>query len=400
MHILFIHKNFPAQFGHVAASLSQRVDIECSVASEVPADSVPGLNLIQYQPHGGTTAKTHYCCRTFENQIRASHGLHEALKKETDLRPDLIVSHSGFVSPLFLRNLYDCPVINYFEYFYRMTDSDLDFRPEFPLHELQVLRVQARNAMLLLDLENCDAGYSPTAWQRSCFPSVYQPKIRQIFDGIDTNFWKPRDDRHQQVANATFHSDTKIVTYVSRGLESMRGFDIFMRIAGRLCAERSDVVFLVVGEDRTCYGDESTIIGRQTFKEWVLSQDEYDLDRIRFLGRVSTPELAQILARTDLHIYLTVPFVLSWSLINAMAAGATVLASQTAPVQEFVQHGTNGLLADFFDVDRFVELAHQVLNDPPGHRQLGEEARRLVTERYSLDRCLAVLLDFYQQVCE
>ncbi len=399
MHILFIHKNFPAQFGHIAASLAKRPGITCTVVSEVEPHNAPSFDLIQYQPHGGTTAKTHYCCRTFENQIRASHGLYETLKSRAGLRPDLIVSHSGFVSPLFLRNLYECPVINYFEYFYRIHGADLEFRAEFPVGELQLMRAQARNAMLLLDLENCDAGYAPTHWQRSCFPKVYRPKIRQIFDGIDTNVWKPRPDQTRRFNDHSIPDNVRVVTYVSRGLESMRGFDIFMKVAKRLCDSRDDVLFLVIGDERTNYGDESTVIGKQSFKQWVLAQDAYDLSKIRFLGRVPPPELAQILAFTDLHIYLTVPFVLSWSLMNAMASGATVLASAAPPVQEVILHGQNGLLADFYDIDRFVELATEVLNDPHAYRQLGEAAHQLITDKYSVEQCLPKLVEFYREVC-
>src|SRR5262249_4130091 len=156
-------------------------------------------------------------------------------------KPDLVVGHSGFGSTLFLADLYDAPIINYFEYYYHGRNSDMDFRPEFPVHELDVLRARTRNAMILLDLQTCAAGYSPTAWQRSLFPAEFQYKIETIFDGIDREFWYRRAVP-RRIGDRTIPTDTRIVTYVSRGFESMRGFDIFMRVAKRICDARRDVV--------------------------------------------------------------------------------------------------------------------------------------------------------------
>lgn len=395
MQLLFVHKNFPAQFGHVAAYLSQHHGARCHFVSEVEPRPMGPIEMVQFEPHGGTTGHTHFCCRTFENQIRASHGLYEVLSKRSDIKPDLIVSHSGFVSPLFLRNLYDVPIVNYFEYYYHLEGSDLTFRPEFVVSDLVKMRTQARNAMLLLDLENCDAGYSPTAWQKSRFPEAYQPKIRQIFDGIDTEFWRPRENARSLFHHWQIPDDAQVVTYASRGLESMRGFDVFMKVAQRLCDHRDNIHFLVIGEDRTNYGDETSVTGDKSFKEWVLSQDKYDLSRIHFLGRVPPQELATIFAGTDLHIYLTVPFVLSWSLINALSCGAVVLASNTPPVREAIEHGQNGLLAGFSDVDSLVSQAAAVLDNPSGFAPLRKEGRADAVAKYSVTKCLPQIAEFF-----
>src|SRR5262249_21976016 len=153
-------------------------------------------------------------------------------------------------------------------------------------------------------------------------------------------------------------------TYVSRGFESMRGFDIFMKAAKRIYQQYPDVVFIVVGSDRICYGGDEKHIRHRTFREHVRAQDEYDLSKFLFAGMVPPRALVDILSLSDLHIYLTVPFVLSWSLLNALACGCTVLASDTAPVREVIQDGSNGLLADFFDVDGLVDKGVAVLKDP------------------------------------
>ena len=396
MHVVFIHQNFPAQFGHVAAFLAQKHGFRCTFVSEKPPGEADGIRRIQYKVQGGATRQTHYFSRTFENAIWHSHAVFEALKSHPDVRPDLVVAHSGFLSTTFLRELYSCPIVNYFEYFYRTTGSDMDFRPDFPSPEANRLRAYARNAAILLDLENCDQGYSPTRWQRDRLPSLFHPKVRVIFDGIDTRVWKPQPGAPRVVAGRPVAPGMKLVTYVARGMESMRGFDIFMRAARLLCRRRKDVGFVVVGQDRVCYGGDSQVTGKLTFKQWVLSRDDYDLSRFFFPGLLPIPQLAHLLAITDLHIYLTVPFVLSWSLLDALACGAPVLASDTGPVREVITHGSNGLLTDFFDVDALAEAAGKVLDDPAAHRSLGEAGVRLVEERYSLDVCLPQMLQLYE----
>jgi glycosyltransferase involved in cell wall biosynthesis len=413
MHVLFVHQNFPAQFGAIAARLAGMPGCRATFisrsaprsttqtgATAVDARELAGVQQIQYHVRGGATASTHYCSRTFENATWHSHGIYEALRARPDVRPDLIVGHSGFCSTLFLRELYDCPIINYFEFFYRTRNSDMDFRRDFPKLEIDALRARNRNATLLLDLENCDAGYSPTQYQKSLFPARYQDKLRTIFDGVDTCQWRPREGLSRRVGGRNIPDEMKIVTYVSRGMESMRGFDIFMRAARLLCQRRRDVLFVVVGEDRVCYGGDKKVTGEKTFKQWVLEQADYDLSRFLFTGWLPAAQLAELLALTDLHIYLTVPFVLSWSLMNALACGATVLASDTPPVKEMIEHGQNGLLVDFFDVESIAQAAGRVLDAPADYRPLGAAGVELIRGRYSLEVCVPQTLDFYQSLCD
>jgi glycosyltransferase involved in cell wall biosynthesis len=396
MHILFVHQNYPAQFGHVAHALAWRPGVRCTFVSELPPGLDGGVERVQYRIKGGATSRTHYCSRTFENNVWHAHAVFDALKGRPDLRPDLIVGHSGFGSTLFLRELYDTPIINYFEYFYHTKNSDMDFRPDFPATELNRLRARSRNAMILLDLENCDVGYSPTCWQRGRLPGAYRDKVRVIFDGIDSTVWRPMPDARRRIGPLTLAEDAKAVTYAARGMESMRGFDIFMRFAKRLGDRHRDVQFIVAGQDRVCYGGDQSVTGGKSFKEWVLAQDDYDLSRFHFVGLLPPAELARLFNLTSLHVYLTVPFVLSWSLFNALACGATVLASDTPPVREVIRDGENGLLADFFDVDGLVERADQVLESPRTFRPLGQAAAKLVREKYSLEVCLPQMLALYE----
>jgi glycosyltransferase involved in cell wall biosynthesis len=396
MDVLFIHQNYPAQFGHVAAFLAQRHGYRCTFLSEQPPGHADGVERVQYKLKGGATAHNHVCSRTFENAIWHSHALYEALEARPDLKPDLVVAHSGFLSTVFLRELYDCAIVNYFEYYYRTRGSDMDFRPDFPYPAVNRLRARARNAGVLLDLENCDAAYSPTRWQRSLFPAIFQPKIRTVFDGIDTSVWRPLTGVPREVNGRRIPDDVRIITYVSRGMESIRGFDIFMQAAKRIYERRPDVLFVVVGEDRICYGGDADFTGKASFKEWVLERDDYDLSRFLFTGPMPIGSLVRLFAISDLHIYLTVPFVLSWSLLDALACGVTVLASDTPPVHEVIEHGSNGLLAGFFDVDGIAEQAERVLAAPGDFAHLGRAGVDLIRRRYSLDVCLPRMLALYE----
>ena len=397
MHVLFVHKNFPAQFGHIARHLVDRHGFRCSFVCELPPGNFDGIERIQYTLDGGATKDTHYCSRTFENATWHAHAVYETLKARPEVVPDLVVGHSGFGSTLFLADLYECPIVNYFEYYYHSKDSDLDFRTEFPSKELDLLRSRTRNAMILLDLQTCRAAYAPTRWQASLLPEEYQPKLEAIFDGIDTSIWRRQTDLPRRIGDREIPAGTRIVTYVSRGFESMRGFDIFMKVAKRICDARDDVIFVCVGTDRVCYGGDLNRIEEQSYREHILSQDNYDLSRFLFTGRVPPLELVEILSLSDLHIYLTVPFVLSWSMMNALACGCTVLASDTAPVQEMIRHEENGLLAGFFDVDRFSELALEVLADPEAFRYLGQAGAEMIQRDYSLDVSLPRMLELYER---
>lgn len=401
MHVLFVHKNFPAQFGYIARHLVKAHGFECTFVSQRPPGDAGGVRRIQYRLRGAANRQTHFCSRSFENFTWHSHAVYDAMKSHPEVKPDLVVGHSGFGSTLFLADLYDCPIINYFEWYYHAGGADFDFRPEFPSHELMALRARSRNAMLLADLENCATGYCPTQWQRSQMPEVYQHKLRTLFDGIDTSLWRPdRLDPSQprKIGDRTVPPGMKIVTYVSRGFESLRGFDIFMKVAKRICDRRKDVVFACVGSDRVCYGGDLQHVKERSFREHVLANDEYDLERILFLGTMPTNQLADLLNLSDLHIYLTAPFILSWSLMNSLSCGCTVLASDTEPVREMIDHGRNGLLAPFFDVDGLVAQAMQVLDDPAAFQALGTAGADMIRERYSLAKVVPEMLEMYESV--
>jgi glycosyltransferase involved in cell wall biosynthesis len=397
MNILFVHQNFPAQFGHIARHLIRTRGWSCSFVSKTPGGDVDGIRKVAYTTDGGARETTHYCSRTFENAVWHAHGVYRACREAPDLRPDLIVGHSGFGSTLFLPELYPgVPVVNYFEFYYHPHQSDMDFRPEFPSGELDFLRARARNAMLLLDLENCRRGYSPTHFQRGLFPEVYRPRIEVIFDGIETELFRRRDGLPRRIGERTIPASTRIVTYVSRGFESMRGFDVFMKVARLIYRQYPDVLFVVVGSDRVCYGGDERHIRHSTFREHVMAQDNYDPARFLFTGLLPVNRLVDVLSLSDLHLYFTVPFVLSWSLMDALSCGCTVLASDTAPVREMIDDGRNGLLRGFYDAEGFAARAVDVLRSPADFHPLGHEAARRIREHYAIDVTLPRLVRLFE----
>jgi glycosyltransferase involved in cell wall biosynthesis len=411
MQILFVHQNFPAQFAHIARRLHSRRGWKCAFVSQMPGDSADGIDRIEYKLTGGATAETHFCSRTFENTVWHCDAVYEALRNRPDIRPDLIVGHSGFGSTLFLRELYpQTPVVNLFEYYYHPhdVDGDMDFRRDlgWKLDPYMYLRSRCRNAMILLDLQNCQLGYCPTRFQQSRFPREYQTKLRTVFDGIDREVYHghgealrppPGERGTRTIAGIEIPADMRVVTYVTRGMESMRGFDQFMRSAKLIAGRFPNVKFIVVGGDRIAYGGDEAYLGEhKTFKDWTLAHDDYDLTKFHFAGWLSPPDLATVLASTDLHLYFTVPFVLSWSMMDAMSCGAVVLGSSTSPVKEMIQHGVNGLLADFFNPQDFAEKAVKVLQDPAAFRPLGRAAEEMITQRYSIDAVMPQMVKLYE----
>ncbi len=309
-----------------------------------------------------------------------------------------MVAHGGRGAPtLFLRDLLDCPIITYCEYYFATSHRDISYRIDLPPAEPAPFFPRCINAPTLVSLVDCSAGYSATHWQKQSFPARFHSKIEVLFDGIDTTLYAP-GPTPRRIGEARIPEGTKVVTFVSRGLESIRGFDVFMKVADRIARQRADVLFVVVGGEEIHYGWDKLHTGAPSFKQWVLSQGSYDLSRFLFLGRILPEHLADILRLSDLHIYLSSPFVVSWSLFNAMASGVPVLASDVPPVREVVEHGVNGLVEPLFDIDRLTAAALKVLADPAGFSHLGMAARRTIEETYSIESCIPPIKDFFERV--
>lgn len=406
MHVLFIHDAFPAQFGRLALELTKRYGWKCGFLiqslSSCPTPTVEmlqSLEIIQvpltdeHKSDEGTPWPTIY-----GKYLDQCQGLFEVLRARSGLRPDLIVAHGGRGAPsLFLRDVVDCPIAVYCEYFFATSHSDISYRIDLPPAEPAPFFPRCINAPTLVSLVDADAGYSATRWQKESFPKRFHSKIDVGFDGVDTDLYRP-GPAPRKIGERTIPAETKVVTYVARGLESIRGFDLFMKVADRIARQRADVVFVVVGGEEVHYGWDKLHTGAPSFKQWVLDRGNYDLSRFLFLGRIFPEALADVLRISDLHIHLTAPFVLSWSLFNAMSSGCVVLGSDVAPVREVVEPGVNGLVEPLFDVDRLTDAALRVLADPAGHAPLARAARGTIEKYYGIDTCIPALKSIFERV--
>ena len=406
MHVLFLHDAFPAQFGRLGLELKRRHGWKCSfLVQSLSSCPTPTTEMLQeLDLHQLPLTAEHRSKegipwpQIFGMYLEQCQSVFNALRARPDLQPDLVVAHGGRGAPtLFLKDLLDCPIINYCEYYFATSHRDISYRIDLPPAEPAPFFPRCINAPTLASLVDCDAGYSATHWQKQSFPARFHSKIEVYFDGIDTELYRP-GAALRRIGAVSLPQGTKVVTFVTRGLESIRGFDLFMQVADRICHQRADVLFVVVGGEEIHYGWDKLHTGSPSFKQWVLSQGDHDLSRFLFPGRILPEHLADILRLSDLHIYLSAPFVVSWSLFNAMATGVPVLASDVPPVREVIEGGVNGLLETLFDIDRLTATALNVLADPAGFAPLGIAARRTIEERYSIESCIPPIKGFFERV--
>ncbi len=407
MHVLFLHQAFPGQFGRLALELQRRYGWRCTFLVE-KAGTCPSptaeerAELTCYPitanwPRGEITPWR----QTFMRSLQQGQAVFDALRSLPDLRPDLVVAHQTLAPTLFLPEIVSCPIIHYCEYYWGFARRDLSFRVDLPPAGPAPFYPRCVNAPILLEMTTCDAGYAPTHWQKHCYPERFWPKIEVHFDGIDTQLYRrrpvPGEDIAVLLGGRSLRQGTRLVTFVARGLESMRGFDVFFQVARRLSRLRSDVLFVVVGAEQSYYGWDRLRVGRASFLEWALEQGEWDRSRFVFLTPIDPSKLAVLLACSDLHLYLTVPFVLSWSLFDALSSSCVVLASDVGPVREVVEPGVNGLVENLFDIDALVAAALRVLDDPASYRPLAEAGRELIERRYSLDVAVPELREYFER---
>ncbi|BCG22753.1 glycosyl transferase family 1 [Pseudomonas tohonis] len=376
MRVLFIHQNFPGQFRHLAAHLAKRDDVEVLAIGREQAPGLPGVRLLRYKPHRKASAQTHPYVRTFEDGVL--HG-QQVLRLLLDLkgkgyRPDVVVAHPGWGESLYVKEAFpSARLIHFCEYYYQARGADAGFDPEFPLDTNGAASIRSRNALHLLNLENCDLAITPTHWQRSVHPAAYREGMRVIHEGIDIAGLGPDPEASLQLPDGrVLKAGQPILTYVARNLEPYRGFHSFMRALPRILAAHPTCQVVVVGGDEVSYGSRPR--GAANWRSKLLAENPVDLQRVHFLGKVPYATYKRVLQVSAAHIYLTYPFVLSWSLLEAMASGCLVIGSDTAPVREVIEDGRNGLLVDFFDTERIAEKALAALAEPERFHALRQQA--------------------------
>jgi len=408
MRYIFIHQNFPGQFRHLAKVLADDLGNEVVGVGEArnlkgrPALH-PRIRVLSYQPHGTGHKDTHHYLFDFEGHVRRGQSVVRLLMKLRDdegFQPDVVIVHPGWGEGLFLKDVFPhAKVIQYCEYYYQNQGSDMGFDPEFPTTLDDKFRIRIKNSTQLHSLIDCDQGISPTNWQRSRYPVEFQSKITVVHDGIDTDHVKPDASAWVEVNGALrLRAGDEIVTYVARNLEPYRGTHTFIRSLPYLQALRPNARVIIVGGDDVSYGRR--LPQGQTYRKHYCAevQNQVDWQKVHFVGKLPYADYLKVLQVSAAHVYLTYPFVLSWSMLEALSAGCLVIASDTAPVKEVIKDGVNGLLVNFFDPEGLANKIADSLADHDRCKRIRDRARQTVVEAYDLRTvCLPRLLDIVRQ---
>jgi glycosyltransferase involved in cell wall biosynthesis len=400
MKILFLHSNFPAQFRHLAALLAQNPQNQVVFGTTRQEGNLPGVYKAIYAPSRSVTPQTHHYVRPLESAVlqgQAVYRIADQIKAQGFI-PDIVYGHSGWGPTLFMKDIFPkARLLCYFEWFYQAHGTDADFDPNDPLTVDDILRIRIKNAPILIDLYSCDRGLSPTYWQRQQFPTEYHNKLTVHHDGIDTHFFQPQPGKKLVLPdlNLDLSHVNELITYVARGMEPYRGFPQLIEAVALLQQRRPHCHVVIVGENRVAYG--KSLPEGKTYKEAMLEKFSLDLTRVHFTGLLPYEQYLQVLQASSVHVYLTRPFVLSWSMLEALSTGCLVIASNTAPVTEVIQDGVNGLLVDFFAPLELCDRIEEVLNHPNHLAELRTKARETIQQRYDLAQLLPQHIQWIQQ---
>ncbi|MBO0347768.1 glycosyltransferase family 4 protein [Phormidium pseudopriestleyi FRX01] len=401
MQILFLHPNFPAQFRHLATVLGSNPNntVVFGTKNERPEWVIPGVKKALFEPSRDPHPGTHHYVRPLESAViygQAVYRMAEQLKTQGFV-PDVIYGHSGWGPTIFAKDIYpETPLMCYFEWYYHAYGSDANFDPNDPLNADDVARIRVKNAPILIDLASCDWGVSPTYWQRSQFPPEFHSKLSVVHDGVDTEYFKPDPGAKLVLPNLDLSHVDELVTYVARGMEPYRGFPEFIEAVGYIQERRPNCHVVVVGSDRVCYG--KSLPNGETYKDYMLKKVPLDLTRVHFVGSLPYGLYLKVIQASDVHIYLTRPFVLSWSMIESLSTGCLVLGSDTQPVREVITDGENGLLVDFFSPKQIADRVDEVFNHPTRMAEIRKKARETAIERYAMPMLLKRHLQLIEDV--
>jgi glycosyltransferase involved in cell wall biosynthesis len=386
--ILFIHNNFPGQFRQLSKWLIEQPHYRVFAIGSDTATALPGVKLQRYTCSGDGLEQIHPYARRFEMECRRAEQVIYAanILKLSGMSPKVIFVHPGWGEALPLRQIFpDARICVYCEFYYRTAGADVGFDPELGQFGIDGLtRIALRNATTLLSLAEADICIAPTHWQRSQFPQEFQSKIRVIHDGVDVDALRPENAKfsHAKLPSPLKTGD-EVLTFVARNLEPYRGFHVFMRALPAILKARPQARVCIVGGTGVSYGAPPPAGG--TWKKALLNEigQNADLSRVHFLEALPYQQYLTLLRVSRAHTYLTYPFVLSWSLLEALALECLVVASDTAPVREVIKHGHNGILVPFFDTTALADRLIDALASPEKYRNVRREARLTVTRDYS-----------------
>jgi len=385
MNILFIHRDLPGQFEPLIQFLSART--ACNVYAIREKSDKKKLNSIttfEYNAPQKNQYTHHYVC-DLERSVRRAQAVVKILQhcQRQHIQFDLAITHTGWGEALYFKDIYpDTPLIGYAEFFYHTHGADVGFDPEFPVSLDFSLQIKSFNAQLLLGLNECDALISPTYWQKSLFPLAIQQQINVIHEGVDINAVKANPCIEFTLPNGhCLTKKNKVVTYCARSLEPYRGFHVFIKAVELICQQHPDCYVLIVGMDEVSYNQP--LKDKLSYREKYTQGLQLPGEQVFFLGKVAYATHLQLLQLSSVHIYLTYPFVLSWSFMEAMASECVLIGSATPPVLELIDDQKNGLLVDFFDYKAIAHQVHQVFNHPERMIFLGKKARITIEHHYS-----------------
>ncbi len=402
MNILFVHQNFPGQFKHLAPAIAADAGHVIKALHINPGLDLPGVERVPVVPARLSTPDVHPWVREFETKVIRGEASYRAARslKEQGFQPDIIVAHPGWGESLFLADVWPSAKIGlYCEFYYRSEGADVHFDPEFPDDPAIAPRLRVKNAIYEMQMPYAAAGISPTAWQKSTFPAPFSDRISVIHDGINTDIVKPRPGAGIHFTRAgkevRLTRDDEVITFVVRNLEPYRGYHSFMRALPEIMRKRPNAHIVIVGADGVSYGPPP-LHGpngevHKGWKEIFLNEvaAELDLRRVHFMGKVSYQNFLHILNISSVHVYLTYPFVLSWSLLEAMSSGCAIVGSDTAPVREVIDDGKTGRLVDFFNPGAIAQTVVATLEDKALRAAMGQKARDHILAHYDLkDICL------------
>ena len=400
MRILFLHPNFPAQFRQLAATLGKDKKNQVMFGTNRREGQIEGVTKVLYEKSRTARAETHHYVRPLENAVLEGQAVYRLAQtlREKRFSPDIVYGHSGWGPTLFVKDIFPkAKLLCYFEWFYRAHGSDADFDPSDPLNADDEARIRIKNAPILIDLYSCDRGLSPTNWQRQQFPQEFHNKIKVHHDGIDINYFQPVPGAKLVLPRTKLdlsHVD-ELVTYVARGMEPYRGFPQLIETISILQKKRPNCHFVIVGKNRVAY-DKSLPDGK-TYKDAMLEKFPLDRNRVHFTGLLPYDEYLKVLQASSVHVYLTRPFVLSWSMLEALCTGCLIVASDTPPVKELIQDGVNGLLVDFFQPQEIAARVIEALDNPARMAHIRKKARETIVDKYDLAKLLPQHLDWIQQ---
>ncbi|MEM9704441.1 MAG: glycosyltransferase [Pseudomonadota bacterium] len=400
MKVLFVHDNFPAQFGRLGAYLDG-LGWEVMFATKRKDAAALSNKIVAYEMHREPAEGVHPYSATWENAVLTGQGFaRTAIKlRDAGFSPDLVVAHSGWGPGMYAKDVWPrTKTVGYYEWYYNTPAPDVSYLDDRAPSPDICARSRSKNAPILMDLASCELGVCPTAWQQQQFPGCFQDKLTTHHDGIDTDYYHPLPFRPTslKVGDVSVPEGSEIVTYVARGMEPYRGFPQFMAAFADLQRLRPNAHAVIVGEDRVAYGRQ--LPDGQSHRKLAFENLDLDESRVHFTGYLSRADYRTVLMCSALHVYLTVPFVLSWSMMEAMSAGCLLVASDTQPVRE-VMGEKEGFLVDFRDRTALADAMDEALSDAAGFPEKRAAARQAILDRYSMKKIFPEKEAMFKALC-